>query len=339
MHRFFFAFVLFAVLVLPQAVRAQSAPTASVSTLDECYLGDSVPFRIMIENASNATPPDLATVLSRDWSVTFVGVQPSSSSFTMIINGRVQEQKSQSVMLAYTISPRRAGEFTIPAIDVDVQGKTLRTKPTRIKVSEPAASQGLGSTVEPARAYVGQGVKLSLSWVLASNAEDVVFNLNLPPGAFDVYPLPRAAATAGTNRQAADIDYIDGPGGKPGKARGELVQVSIDGDNRLKFTADFLLIPKQAGKFDCGAARVDFHAVIGQRETSIFDPLGTRRSITQRRFAQAPAKSIEVLDLPTASRPANFSGLVGEFDLDAECQPRQAAVGDPLNLKIGRAHV
>ncbi len=57
MHRFFFAFVLFAVLALPQAVRAQSAPTASVSTLDECYLGDSVPFRIMIERVKIRVPP------------------------------------------------------------------------------------------------------------------------------------------------------------------------------------------------------------------------------------------------------------------------------------------
>ncbi len=328
--------------LLPAAARAQSAPSATASTVDECYVGDSVPYRIVVENASDATPPDLEAVLGPDWIVRFMGVQPSSSSMTIIINGRVQEQKSQSVTLAYTISPRRAGELTIPAVDVRTEGRTLRTEPIRIKVSEPTVVQGFGTSVELSRAYVGQAFKLTLSWVLSSPAEDVVFNLNLPPDAFTVHPLSPSASQDGAARQFADVDYLEGPtggsggagGSGGGKVRGTITQASIDGEDRVRVNAEFLLIPRRAGRFECGAARVDYRAVVGQRERSVFDAPWERKTITQRRYAQAPAKTVEVLDLPTAGRPANFSGLVGEFDLDAECQPRQAAVGDPLNLTL-----
>jgi hypothetical protein len=335
-----FLMAMLIVLALPPAVaRAQSAPSATASAVDECYVGDSVPYRIVVENASDATPPDLEAILGDDWIVRFVGVQPSSSSMTIIINGRVQEQKSQSVTLAYSISPRRAGQLTIPAVDVQTQGRTLRTQPIPIKVSEPTVVQGFGTSVELSRAYVGQAFKLTLSWVLSSPAEDVVFNLNLLPDAFTVHPLAPSASQDGAARQFADVDYLEGPtggsgGAGGGKVRGTITQASIDGEDRVRVNAEFLLIPRRAGRFECGAARVDYRAVVGQRERSVFDAPWERKTITQRRYAQAPAKSVEVIDLPSAGRPANFSGLVGEFDLDAECQPRQAAVGDPLNLTL-----
>ncbi len=326
-----------AALILAQAARAQTVPTVALAVQDECYVGDSIPLRIQIENASSAAPPDIESLLGRDWIVQYVGAQPNSSTMTMIINGRVQEQRSQSVTLNYMLSPQRAGEFTIPSIEVQAQGRKLLTKAARVKVMEPTAAQGLGTAIEPSRAYIGQGIKLSVSWVLATAAEDAVLNLNLPPDTFTVHPLspPGSQTDAGGGaRQLVDVDFIEGVGANSGKVRGSLTQASIDGENRVRFSAEFLLVPRKAGRVECGAVRVDFRAVVGQKERTIFDAPWERKTITQRRFARAPAKAVEVIDLPAAGRPPNFSGLVGQFELDAECQPRQAAVGDPLNLNL-----
>lgn len=327
--------ILFAlVAVAPRIAFAQAAPTVSVSTVDECYVGDTVPFHITIANSVNADPPDLAQLLERDWGVAFVSAQPSTSRFMISVNGRTQEGVNQSLLLAYALTPRRAGEFTIPAIKVEVDGRPLMTQPVRVKVSEPAQAQGLGSSIDLSSAYVGQPFKLTLSWLLSATVEEPVFNLNLPEGAFTVLALPPSTAPGAQPRQLAEVEYVDGPGASRTKARGTLSQVSVDGENRTRFTVEFLLVPKRAGTFECGAVRVDYHAVIGKREPSVFDPLGSRNTITQRRFAQAAPKSIRVLELPAAGRPADFSGLVGQFDLDAECQPRQASVGDPLSFTL-----
>lgn len=327
--------ILFLVLlVLPGAVLAQSAPTVTVDVLDECYVGDTIPLRIRIQNSVNATPPDLGPLLDRDFGVTFVNAQPSTSRFMISVNGRTREEVNQSLELTYALTPRRAGEFTIPAIKVEIDGRTLTTQPVLLKVSEPSQAQGLGSSVELTRAYVGQAFKLTLSWVLTSAAEDPVFNLNLPEGAFAVFALPPAAPPGAQARQFADVEFIERASSARAPVRGALAPASIDGETRTKFTAEFLLVPKKPGTFECGGARVDFHAVIGKREPSVFDPLGSRSSITQRRFAVAPPKTINVLELPVAGRPADFSGLVGQFELDAECQPRQASVGDPLNYTL-----
>ena len=317
------------VVAIPSLAAAQSPPSASVSTADEAYVGDTIPFRIEVANAASVQPPDLGSLLGADFTVQFAGVQPQSSSMTIIINGRVQEQKSSSVTLTYSLTPQRAGEYTIPAIELTADGKALRTRPTRIVVNEPTLTQGLGTTVELSRAYVGQAFKLTTVWTIASAVEDAAFNLNLPHGAFDVRALPPTR-----QGQYAEIGFASAPGEQRSPARASIEQVNVDGENRVRVTAEFLLVPRRAGRFEVGGVRADFRAVVGERPRSFFDAPWTSRNITQRRYALAPAKPIDVIDLPTAGRPADFSGLVGSFELDAECQPRFASVGDPLELKL-----
>jgi hypothetical protein len=43
---------------------------------------------------------------------------------------------------------------------------------------------------------------------------------------------------------------------------------------------------------------------------------------------------LHVLPLPTAGRPADFSGAVGEFKISSDVAPAQAAAGDPLTLRM-----
>ncbi len=329
-----FALLLIAVAVTPSSAQSPP-PTAAASTVDEAYVGDSIPFRIEVKNAAEASGPDLAAVIGRDWVVKHNGVQPSSSSMTMIINGRVQNQRSSSVTLLYTLTAHRAGTFAIPALDIVADGRTVRTRPVTVRVLEPSQAQGLGTSIDLTRAYVRQPFRLTLSWVLSAAAEDAAFYLNLPSGAFDVLPIAPTVSAGGGQQQAVDVGYlaVAGEGGGT-MARGSLSQVSLNGEVRSKFTLEFLLVPKRAGRFDVGAARVDFRAVVGQKPPNNFDAPWDRKTVTQRRYAVAASKSIEVLDLPAAGRPADFSGLVGEYELDAECQPRQGAVGDPLALTL-----
>ena len=44
--------------------------------------------------------------------------------------------------------------------------------------------------------------------------------------------------------------------------------------------------------------------------------------------------SIDIKPLPTAGRPASFSGAVGDFTLATSAQPTKARTGDPVSMKV-----
>lgn len=49
---------------------------------------------------------------------------------------------------------------------------------------------------------------------------------------------------------------------------------------------------------------------------------------------KAPATTISVLSLPSAGRPAGFSGAVGSFDVRSQATPAKVALGDPLTVTL-----
>jgi hypothetical protein len=50
--------------------------------------------------------------------------------------------------------------------------------------------------------------------------------------------------------------------------------------------------------------------------------------------ARTEARTLQVQALPREGRPANFSGAIGQFSLDAAASPKQAASGEPVNLNL-----
>jgi hypothetical protein len=58
-------------------------------------------------------------------------------------------------------------------------------------------------------------------------------------------------------------------------------------------------------------------------------------SATQKEVSlSSDATAVKILSVPPESRPPNFTGAVGAFNLAAEAAPLQAAAGDPVTLKI-----
>jgi hypothetical protein len=78
-----------------------------------------------------------------------------------------------------------------------------------------------------------------------------------------------------------------------------------------------------------------------QQESALDDLLGdpffqnkfgamVKRDIT----VMSPATDLKVLPLPTAGRPANFSGAVGDFKVASELSTSRAAAGEPLTIRM-----
>lgn len=313
--------------------RAQSPVHAAASAPEQAFLGDVIPFQITVENATDASPPDVSA-LERDFEVVYHGPQTSTSSRTIVINGRVQQSTERRIVHAYSLAPRRTGEVVIPAIAVRADGREFFTQPVRIRVLEPSRVEGLTASLSHARAYVGQPLRLTVKWLLLSEPEDPVLTLGLPADAMDVHPLPAGATAAEPSPRVAEMDFAPHPGAPKRPIRGKVRAVNLDGEVRTEFEAEFLVVPRRAGRAAIGPVRCDFKAIVGRRPRSLLDSPFERNTITQRQYALAPLDALEVLDLPARGRPANFSGLVGSFVLDASCSPREASVGEPLTLNL-----
>jgi hypothetical protein len=58
-------------------------------------------------------------------------------------------------------------------------------------------------------------------------------------------------------------------------------------------------------------------------------------SATQKEVAlSSDPSAVKILSVPMENRPKNFTGAVGKFEVAAEATPSQAAVGDPVTLKV-----
>jgi hypothetical protein len=57
---------------------------------------------------------------------------------------------------------------------------------------------------------------------------------------------------------------------------------------------------------------------------------GTKKDVT----LQSTPQIIKVLPLPAANRPANFSGAVGQFAIQASAAPTTVSAGDPITLRL-----
>jgi len=119
--------------------------------------GESFALTITVQGAQNGTP-----AIPKIDGLTFVG--PSTLNSFSLNN----LQTSQSLVLTYQVTPGRPGEFMIPAIDVNVGGKTYSTTPIKLVVEKGGTQGDIGQTlfgrvVLPSQQlYIGQTMPLDV---------------------------------------------------------------------------------------------------------------------------------------------------------------------------------
>ncbi|NLB56320.1 MAG: protein BatD [Lentisphaerae bacterium] len=143
--------------------------------------------------------------------------------------------------------------------------------------------------------------------------------------------------------------------------RGELYEIpigntkaiAVKGQGRLGdknyATLNFrkALIPQKPGVYELDNSTVICEALTGYRENhrrnrdGFFDDFfsdsffGSRNNAVYTRIVVPSNKAmLEVLPLPTDNRPADFSGLVGQFELSATAEPAEVSLGEPITLTV-----
>lgn len=332
------------VLLSLQLLFAVSLPAAADISVEivldrrEAAIGEPLAMQIRVNGASEASAPDLSQLV--DFHVQERGGQGTSSTSVTNVNGKWERIAQLAYFFNYTITPRRAGTLTIPAIAVEVQGSTFRTEPVTISVSQPEETDELKLRIflSTAKCYVGEPVTMTVTWFVGMDVNGFEFQLPVVDDPrFELVPLDNRAGGPGQ-------DEIKIPIGTDAvvavKGRGELA-----GRDFLTVTFQYLLLPREAGSFTLPQATVACQTVSAFRQAprrapfkgfGNFDDFFGNSSQPVYRTQVVPSNTPEltVLPLPEQGRPADFSGLVGDYAIQADAAPREVNIGDPLTLTV-----
>ncbi len=306
--------VLVLLAVIAAATTARAADVQVHAGLDRTQLavGDSADLAVEIDGEQNAAAPTLANV--DGLGVRYVG---PSSQFS-IVNGRT----SASITHHFTVTATKPGTFTIGPITVDAGGKRYDAGTVTVQV-------GAGAPAGRAGAGGGRG---------APSGEQLRLVLTLPRTRTYLHEHVPATLTLTVGAvQVSDVHYptITGDGfaleplRDPVQRREQTPQGTIQ-------VVDFAttLTPLRAGALTIGPATLELSVPTRDGRDPFLqrffggDPFGARRPVT----LQSEALQLEVLPLPEAGKPADFSGAVGRFELRVAAAPLALKAGDPVTI-------
>ncbi|MFH1077240.1 MAG: BatD family protein [Pseudomonadota bacterium] len=335
----FYKFIIF-IAMFSILAKAQASGTASVQAIvekDTVSLGE--PFRLDISvNGADKSENPLVDVI-KDFSVESLGGRSNSSTSISIINNKVDRIETKGYVYSYQLTPLKKGRMIIPSIPVSVDGQTLQTQPITIIVDQPETTEDFHLTVEFSKKefYVNEPVIMKVIWYVGKEVEQFSFNLPIlnMEGFEFVNPPPDQNATSQYFTLTMGQDQVI--------AKKELGQYQGRDYTTLSFTK--ALFAKEDGTFHIPDATVACKAFIGyskkERRGSPFDDFfddsffGFGKNKVFKNFvAYSESATLTVLPLPSDSQPEKFSGLVGNYQIEASANPVEINVGDPITLTI-----
>lgn len=289
-------------------------------------LNEALTFTIQVETQikkpenlifPNLSDPRDFNVLER-WS----GTQESIS----FINGKMT--RKSTLTKNYKLQPKTQGRLRLDSFDVEIDGKTFKTKEIFIQVTPPSGpstpsqpffpspfSQGLKKLfptpfqrgkkarvkfklfLDKPKAYVGEMVLAD--WVAFSSMEKINYHIEKIPTLKGFWKEELVAP--GSNAVFLGTEVIDNVLYKK-----ELLH-------------SFALFPVETGELEIDSYTIQFMDMFS------FSGRGTLRSTKPRRFSVKP--------LPAEGR-GNFSGAVGDFKVRASLSETQTQTGQPLSYKL-----
>jgi hypothetical protein len=287
------------VLVFLWATAAAAAGLFATVDLTETTLEQSIILTLTVDGSQSAEP-SLAELPNFD--VRSYG----RSSKVQMTNGHY----TSSVAYSFVLTPKKAGQFQVGAASVHVDGKTYRSEPVRILVhageSAPPenASLLITSTVSNKTPYVG---------------EQVVFTWRF---------LRRERIGAAKMSQPSFDDFsVEALGGQ------QEFEALHHGQRYTVTEIRQALFPLKDGRLQIAPSSLQCEVFTGRRDGvgSPFDDFFGHGS-RQTRTLHGPTLSLRAQQPPDP--PPEFSGLVGNFSLQATVQHTKLRVGDSTTLVL-----
>ena len=310
-----FTALAFAILIFSPSVFAATL-TASVDR-DTITLGEQVTLSLTF---SGATPQTIPAPNVEGLQIDYVG----QSSHVNI----VQNQISSSVSHNFNVTPRRAGDFVIPAITADVGGEKLTTQPIKLKVLKAAA---------PSAEAINSGSQLAVLKLALPKKE--IYVGEIIPMELDLYLHSSVRNISGFQITSFPAD---------GCSLGKMVQrdqrrAQLGNTVYTVIPLSYTLRPLRAGTLNLGPITVSVVVEIPsarRRRDPFFEQFGMRDPFEmlggeQKQLTLATeVETLRSLALPQENVPPSFNGAVGSFTLNVSVGPTNVAVGDPITVRI-----
>ena len=342
---------LLACLISTSFTTSVDADVRAQLSSQESYVGMPLTLYIQVAGKGNMEPPAIPQI---------DGLQieqrgaPNRSSQVSIINGRRTE--NSSVTYAYQVTPRRAGTFQIPSLEIRTGNLTEKTRPLTFSAitSETGDLMFAEVTGQQKKTFVGQPIELTLKiWMKpyvdqereiklsAQNMWQTISNQQTQWGGF--------------------TETIENLAKNPENVRvSETLRSDQNGveQSYYLYELDATLYPKAAGSLPgediqivaqyptaLGKSRDPFESFFGNSPFSNddffgrrgFSPFGASLSVTATRpiLTQPDVSSIEVTAIPTEGCPPDYRGAVGQYVIATQASPTTVKAGDPISLDMG----
>ena len=268
-----------------------------------------------------------------------IGPNRSMQSSYQMINGHTSS--SSSITYTYIVVASKGGTFTIPPAHVTVAGKTVASNSLTIKVSGSAGSQAnsgsgshrqqQGGGMDPEIRDAGSQISGSDLFIKVSANKKRVHEQEPILLTYKVYTRVSLTSLRGDMPELKSFYTQEIPMPQQPTFHVE----TVNGRPYKAVTwQQYVMFPQMTGKLQVPS--LTFEGIVVQQNRNV-DPFeaffnGGSGYIEVKKKIQAPGVEIQVDPLPT--RPANFSGGVGKFNISAQLDKTETKANDPISLRI-----
>ena len=264
-----------------------------------------------------------------------IGPNRSMQSSYQMINGHTSS--SSSITYTYIVAATKNGTYTIPPAHITVGGKNIASNAIKIQVSGTAQSNGGsarqrhndddGVEMRDAGSHISGSdlfIKVSANKKRVHEQEPVLLT-------YKVYTLVSLTQLRGDmpDLKSFYTQEVDLPQQK------SFTIENVNGRPYRTCTwSQYVMFPQMTGKLQIPS--ITFEGIVVQQNRNV-DPFeaffnGGSGYIEVKKKIVAPGIEIQVDPLPT--RPANFSGGVGQFNISAQLNKTETKANDPVSLRI-----
>ena len=271
------------------------------------------------------TPPDAFEVL--------MGPSTSTQQSFSMVNGKTSH--TSSVTYTYVLLARKTGTFVIPAAHATVAGSNAASQALKITVTaNPNPNAGHGGRPQqqrsPARVNrAGTRITGNDLFIKVSANKSHVYEQEPILLTYKVYTQVELTQLQGKMPDLNGFHTQEIP--LPQQKRFHVENVNGRPYNCVTWS-QYVMFPQMSGKLEIPS--ITFKGIVVQEVPNV-DPFeaffnGGSGYVEVNKEIKAPSVSIQVDPLP--QKPANFSGGVGVFSVEASLDKNQVGAGDPVNL-------
>lgn len=269
----------------------------------------------MSEDGDNFTPPQ------------FTGFRASGPGQT-ISNSWVNGKRSFSKTYTYTLQPTAKGTFTIGQASIEIDGKTYKTSPFKITVTNAVQNAQPANPNAPTREQIenaGQGVHLV--------AEVSKTNPYLNEPVTVVYKLYVSHSTSVRNWKEVDTpQYNDFWSQNIDIKNLQVEEGQYQGESyRFVVLRKTVLYPQKSGRLEIEPLTLDIEMEVPTGRRDFF---GRNFMAPANKVVSAGKKYINVKALPENGKPDSFTGAVGSFDFKVKPSKTTLSNGESLTLQV-----